>query len=94
MFLKVDWKRPECDNPECITNKRTETRNKPCTECGAIDMRNTDIVGMVSVHFDSDEDDYEVIECSECNKEKSVEKGTWALDKGMCEQCYCEYQGG
>jgi hypothetical protein len=38
--------------------------------------------------------DYEIIECSECNQEKSVEKGTWALDKGMCEQCYCEYQGG
>lgn len=40
------------------------------------------------------QDDYEVIECSECNEEKAVEKGTWALDKGMCEQCYCEYQGG
>lgn len=36
-------------------------------------------------------EDYEVIECSE---EKSVEKGTWALDIGMCAQCYCEYQGG
>ena len=39
-------------------------------------------------------EDYEVIDCSECGKTKSVEKGTWALDKGMCEKCYCQYQGG
>jgi NMD protein affecting ribosome stability and mRNA decay len=38
--------------------------------------------------------DYEIIECSECGEEKQVEKGTWALEKGMCEQCYCIYQGG
>lgn len=31
---------------------------------------------------------YEVIECVTCGKEKAVEKGTWALDKGMCEPCY------
>lgn len=40
------------------------------------------------------DEDYEVIECSECWEEKAVEKGTWALSEGMCEQCYCEYQGG
>jgi hypothetical protein len=36
----------------------------------------------------------ELIECSECGEEKYVEKGTWALEKGMCEKCYCIYQGG
>lgn len=40
------------------------------------------------------EDDYEWIDCSECDEHKAVEKGTWALDKGMCEHCYCIYQGG
>lgn len=40
------------------------------------------------------EEDFEVIECSECGEEKPVEIGTWALEKGMCAQCYCEYQGG
>ena len=40
-----------------------------------------------------DDEDYELIECTECGEEKLVEKGTWALDKGMCEQCYCKYQG-
>lgn len=39
-------------------------------------------------------EDYELIECSECGEDKYVEKGTWALDKGMCEKCYCAYQGG
>ncbi|MFJ8247379.1 hypothetical protein [Peribacillus asahii] len=41
----------------------------------------------------SEDDKYEVIECSECDEEKPVEKGTWALSNGMCEQCYCAYQG-
>lgn len=36
----------------------------------------------------------EMVDCVECDKEKAVEKGTWALDKEMCEQCYCAYQGG
>lgn len=40
------------------------------------------------------DDDYAVIECRECGEEKAVEKGTWALDKGMCEPCYCSCQGG
>lgn len=39
-------------------------------------------------------EDYELIRCSECFEFKYVEKGTWALDKGMCHTCYCEYQGG
>lgn len=39
-------------------------------------------------------EDYELIECCECGEEKWVEKGTWALEEGMCEPCYCEYQGG
>lgn len=39
-------------------------------------------------------EDYVTITCSECGEEKEVENGTWALDKGMCERCYCEYQGG
>lgn len=39
-------------------------------------------------------EDYEVIECSECGEEEEVEKGTWAFDKGMCVQCYHDYQGG
>lgn len=39
-------------------------------------------------------EDVVLIKCSECLKQKYVEKGTWALDKGMCETCYCEYQGG
>ena len=34
------------------------------------------------------------IDCSECGEERWVETGTWALDKGMCETCYCAYQGG
>lgn len=34
------------------------------------------------------------IECSACYMENDVEGGTWALEKGMCETCYCEYQGG
>jgi hypothetical protein len=33
--------------------------------------------------------DYEEVECSECRELKDVEVGTWALDKGMCETCYC-----
>lgn len=40
------------------------------------------------------DDEHEIIECSECGELKPVEKGTWALDKGMCEPCYCLYQGG
>jgi formylmethanofuran dehydrogenase subunit E len=40
------------------------------------------------------DEEYELIECSECGEEKKVEKGTWALDKGICEPCYCIYQGG
>lgn len=40
------------------------------------------------------EEEYEIIRCIECDKVKKVEKGTWALDKGMCEKCYCIYQGG
>ena len=43
---------------------------------------------------ESYEDDYEIIECSECREYKPVEKGTWALDKGMCSRCYRIYQGG
>jgi len=46
------------------------------------------------VSLDNPEDDFEIIECSECGEEKAVELGTWALDKGMCEPCYCIYQGG
>jgi hypothetical protein len=34
------------------------------------------------------------IECNKCDEEKLVENGTWALDAGMCETCYCAYQGG
>lgn len=41
-----------------------------------------------------DDEDYVVIECIECLEDKEVEKGTWALDKGMCEKCYCKYQDG
>jgi hypothetical protein len=41
-----------------------------------------------------DSSDYETIECLLCEEEKEVEKGTWALAKGMCEPCYCLYQGG
>ena len=40
------------------------------------------------------EDDYEIIECSMCFRQKSVEKGTWALENGMCASCYRAYQGG
>jgi hypothetical protein len=39
-----------------------------------------------------DDDDYETIVCKMCFERKSVEKGTWALDKGMCEPCYAKYQ--
>lgn len=38
--------------------------------------------------------EYETIQCSECDQLKRVEKGTWALDNGMCEPCYCMYNGG
>lgn len=38
--------------------------------------------------------DYIEIECNQCDEEKFVENGTWALDAGMCETCYCAYQGG
>lgn len=41
-----------------------------------------------------DDDDYVVIECSVCLEDKAVENGTWALENGMCEKCYCAYQGG
>ena len=41
----------------------------------------------------SDVDEIE-IECEQCNEEKFVENGTWALDNNMCETCYCAYQGG
>ncbi|EJV61786.1 hypothetical protein IEO_03081 [Bacillus wiedmannii] len=34
------------------------------------------------------------IDCSECGEERWVETGTWALDKEICETCYCAYQGG
>lgn len=34
------------------------------------------------------------IECSACDEIKSVEVGTWALGKGVCEQCYALYQDG
>jgi formylmethanofuran dehydrogenase subunit E len=37
---------------------------------------------------------YELINCVECGEDKYVEEGTWALDKGMCEPCYCAYEGG
>lgn len=41
-----------------------------------------------------DDDDYEQIICKECLIITNVEKGTYALEKNMCEQCYCKYQGG
>lgn len=41
-----------------------------------------------------EKEDCELIECVICNEERLVGKGTWALDKGMCETCYCDYQGG
>ncbi|WP_026593024.1 hypothetical protein [Bacillus sp. UNC437CL72CviS29] len=47
--------------------------------------------GVVEVHID-DLEEVE-IECRICDEEKWVESGTWALDKGMCETCYCEYEG-
>ncbi len=31
--------------------------------------------------------------CNVCEEEKDVEGGTWALSKGMCERCYCKYEG-
>jgi len=34
------------------------------------------------------------IECNNCDEEVFVENGTWALEAGLCEKCYCEYQGG
>lgn len=34
------------------------------------------------------------IECSVCDEFKDVEVGTWALDRGVCEQCYALYQDG
>lgn len=34
------------------------------------------------------------IECKICDEDKFVEAGTWALHHGMCERCYCKYQGG
>lgn len=34
------------------------------------------------------------IECRVCGEIKDVEVGTWALDKGVCEQCYALYQDG
>lgn len=40
------------------------------------------------------DDDHELIDCSVCGEEKLVEKDTWASEEGMCEQCYCAYQGG
>lgn len=40
------------------------------------------------------DEDYETITCVVCDEEKDVEKGTWALDKGMCESCYRKFQGG
>jgi hypothetical protein len=40
------------------------------------------------------DDDYKIIFCSECEEIKEVEIGTWALEHGMCERCYCIYQGG
>lgn len=39
-------------------------------------------------------DGYRKIECKECGEYKSVEEGTWAIENGMCEQCWCEYNGG
>ncbi|MCY9132830.1 dUTPase [Bacillus spizizenii] len=40
-----------------------------------------------------DDDDYETIICDMCFEAKSVDKGTWAYDRGMCEPCYAKYQG-
>lgn len=37
---------------------------------------------------------YRKIICKECCEFKSVEEGTWAIDNDMCEQCWCEYNGG
>lgn len=39
-------------------------------------------------------EDYEPIDCRECGEYKPVEKGTWAIENGMCERCWCEYNGG
>jgi hypothetical protein len=39
-------------------------------------------------------EDTTLIKCRECFEWKEVENGTWALDRGMCETCYCAYQGG
>lgn len=46
----------------------------------------------VEVH--SDEISEVEIECKVCDKDKWVENGIWALHYGMCERCYCKYQGG
>lgn len=40
-----------------------------------------------------DDDDYETIICEMYFEAKSVDKGTWAYDRGMCEPCYAKYQG-
>lgn len=34
------------------------------------------------------------IECRVCGEINAVEVGTWALGKGVCEQCYALYQDG
>ena len=47
-----------------------------------------------SMSDEENDDCYEIIKCSECRKDREVEKGTWALDNGMCVPCYRAYQGG
>jgi formylmethanofuran dehydrogenase subunit E len=56
--------------------------------------RNAEVIEPDREDQQTTDEDHELIECSECGEEKAVEKGTYALEKGMCEQCYCFWQGG
>lgn len=40
------------------------------------------------------EDELELIYCEMCMEDKEVDIHTWAYAHGMCEKCYCIYQGG
>jgi len=102
MYL-VCWNH-DCRQTYPMSDFKMEQTNVKCTRCGDTVISpsgKVQITGLPNVmptidpeEVKDEHEGYELINCSECGKDKWVEEGTWALDKGMCEPCYCAYKGG
>lgn len=85
----------QADSPKILADIYIDDKGVDTILAGGVDWNR--IEGAIFGEVTDDEDlmeDHELIECSVCEEEKWVEKGTWALDRGMCSQCNCAYEGG